>query len=79
VVGIPIPGVGRAPAADIAVVHGAADIITEAATVAITTVEGITAGGSIQEVSSPGTPPESITPSSTNLLANPLVDRGNYC
>jgi hypothetical protein len=40
----------------------------EVATVAITTAEGITAGDSIQEVSSPGTRPESIIPSSTNPL-----------
>jgi hypothetical protein len=69
-VGIPIPGVGLAPAAAIAVVDGAADIIMEVATVAITTVAGITAAGSIQAGSSPGTRPESITPSSTSFLKN---------
>jgi hypothetical protein len=66
---------------DIAVVDMAADIIMGVATGAadITTgaveriteaVEGITAGGSIQEVSSPGTRPEFIIPSSTSLLKN---------
>jgi hypothetical protein len=71
--GIPIPAVGLAPAAAIAVVDGAADIIMEVATVAITTVEGITAEGSIQGGSSPGTRPESTIPSSTDFLANLLV------
>ena len=65
--GIPIPGVGLAPAAAIAV-DGAADIIMEVATVAITTVEDTTAEGSIREVSSPGMLPGSIIPSSTNLI-----------
>ena len=64
--GIPIPGVGLAPAAAIAV-DGAADIIMEVATVAITTVEGITAEGSIQGGSSPGTRQGLIIPS-TKLL-----------
>jgi hypothetical protein len=40
----------------------------------VTAVEGITAGVSIQEVSSLGTPPESIVPSSTKLLANSVAD-----
>ena len=65
--GIPIPGVGLAPAAPIAV-DGAADIIMEVATVAITTVEGITAEGSIQGDSSPGTRQGFIIPSSTNVI-----------
>jgi hypothetical protein len=66
--GIPIPAVGLAPAAAIAVVDGAADIIMEVATVAITTVEGITAEGSIQGGSSPGTRQGFIIPSSTNVI-----------
>jgi hypothetical protein len=36
--------------------------------------KGITEGGSIQEVSSLGTRPESIIPRSTNLLANSVAD-----
>jgi hypothetical protein len=63
--GIPIPAVGLAPAAAIAVVDGAADIIME---VAITTVEGITAEGSIQGGASPGTRQGFIIPSSTNVI-----------
>jgi len=67
--GMPIPGVIPAQAVM------AADIITGAATVVITTavtgaVERITAGGSIQEVLSPGTLPGSTIPNSTNLLKN---------
>ena len=69
-VGIPIPGVGLAPAAAIAVVDGAADIIMEVATVAITTVEDTTAGGSIQGGSSPGTRQGLIIPSTNIVVAD---------
>jgi hypothetical protein len=47
----------------------AADIITGAVERITGAVEAITAGDFIQEVSSPGTRPESIIPS-TNLLKN---------
>jgi hypothetical protein len=67
VMGILIPGVTLAPAASAvgAIVTGATVM---AAT--ITGVERITAGGFVQEVSSPGMRPESIIPSSTNLIKN---------
>ena len=69
--GIPIPVITLAPAAspvaDIMVVDiTAADIITGAVERITGAVEAITAGDFIQEVSSPGTRPESIIPS-TNL------------
>ena len=51
--------------AAVAIIMGV-DITAAATTVA---AEGIT-GGSIPEVSSPGTRPEYIVPSSTNLLAS---------